>query len=114
MIYQNKCGLLQEMRESREQDTDDVIVVKESKMDDSSNETLKPQQTFPNHPRETIKRHRHHHHRPLARTQSSPLVTFSNLPQQTQESDPTTTRYRYTTGNTLDYNIIGWFLTKLT
>jgi hypothetical protein len=39
----------QEMRESREQDSDDVIVVKESKMDDSSNETLKPQQTFPNH-----------------------------------------------------------------
>ena len=99
---ETEAKLQQEMRESREQDSDDVIVVKESKMDDSSNETLKPQQTFPNHPRETVKRHRHHHHRPLARTQSSPLVTFSNLPQQTQESDPTTTRYRYTTGLAYD------------
>lgn len=87
------------MRESREQDSDDVIVVKESKMDESSSETVKPQPTLPNHPRENhpIKR-RHHHHRPLARTQSSPLVTFSNLPQQTSDTDPTVTRYRYTTG----------------
>lgn len=99
---ETEAKLQQEMRESREQDADDVIVVKESHMEESSSETLKPQQTFPNHPREAIKHRRHHHHRPLARTQSSPLVTFSNLPQQTQESDPTTIRYRYTTGLAYD------------
>ncbi|CAG2213777.1 HDAC4_5 [Mytilus edulis] len=99
---ETEAKLQQEMRESREQDADDVIVVKESHMEESSSETLKPQQTFPNHPREAVKHRRHHHHRPLARTQSSPLVTFSNLPQQTQESDPTTIRYRYTTGLAYD------------
>jgi hypothetical protein len=36
------------------------------------------------------------HHRPLSRTQSSPLVTFSMPPQQPTETGPVT--YTFTTG----------------
>lgn len=92
---------VQEMRETREQDAEEVVVIKDSKMDDSRDIDRHPThaldvETFP-HQRETIKRHRGpSHHRPLARTQSSPLVTFSMPPQQTQETGPV--RYTYTTG----------------
>lgn len=39
---------------------------------------------------------RHSHHRPLSRTQSSPLVTFSVPPQQ--PADPGPVNYTFTTG----------------
>ena len=54
-------------------------------------------EAFLSQQRDIIKgRHRPSHHRPLSRTQSSPLVTFSVPPQQPAETGPVT--YNFTTG----------------
>ena len=88
--------ILQEMRESREQDKEEVVVIKDTGMEESGETDRQPATTD----RETFPKHRPRgpsHHRPLARTQSSPLVTLPlHLPpQQSQESQIT---YKYTTG----------------
>lgn len=46
---------------------------------------------------------RHSHHRPLSRTQSSPLVTFSVPPQQPADTGPVT--YTFTTGEIVHHII---------
>lgn len=91
------------MKDSRQHDDADVVVIKDTKMDEQASEL--DQQN--NRERETLIsgqqrdsllkiRHRTSHHRPLSRTQSSPLVTFSMPPQQTQDTGPV--RYTFTTG----------------
>lgn len=91
---------MQEMKDSREPEDLDVVLIKDSKMDEQGSELEKQQQqreAFLSQQRELmrLKPHRPSHHRPLSRTQSSPLVTFSMPPPQS-ESGPT--QYTFTTG----------------
>ncbi|XP_050419187.1 histone deacetylase 4 isoform X2 [Patella vulgata] len=98
---ETEVKLAQEMKESREQDQ-----LREDKMDEEAASELAKQQkgreAFLGQQREIIKgRHRGpSHHRPLSRTQSSPLVTFSVPPQSTQDTGPVT--YTFTTGIVYD------------
>ncbi|KAK3108585.1 hypothetical protein FSP39_011347 [Pinctada imbricata] len=105
---ETEAKLAQEMRESREQD---VVVIKDhGSMEESSSETERPSATTSTPDRETFPSHRElvkprprgpSHHRPLARTQSSPLVTLHLPPQQSQqESQPMS--YKFTTGIAYD------------
>ena len=90
----------QELKETREQTSHHIMPIK----DDTMYDTEKRQQpaeleTFPSHMRESA-RSRHKgpsHHRPLARTQSSPLVTFCMPPQPPPEA-----RYTFTTAIAYD------------
>ncbi|XP_067649749.1 histone deacetylase 4-like isoform X3 [Haliotis asinina] len=98
---ETEVKLAQEMKESRDAES----IVSDSKMDESSSELEKQQrdrEAFLGQQREIIKpRHKGpSHHRPLSRTQSSPLVTFSVLPQQPQETGPVS--YTFTTGLAYD------------
>ncbi|KAK7109123.1 histone deacetylase 4-like isoform X3 [Littorina saxatilis] len=79
----------------------------ESKMEEGAlaQSELEKQQrereAFLSQQREIIKgRHRPSHHRPLSRTQSSPLVTFSVPPQAPADPGPVT--YNFTTGLAYD------------
>lgn len=78
-------NILQEMRESREQMNEEMRErMEESYIEEKEMQlNLKPRHKGPSH------------HRPLARTQSSPLV-LSIPPPEPQE--PTPISYRYTTG----------------
>ncbi|XP_056007744.1 histone deacetylase 4-like isoform X4 [Ostrea edulis] len=87
---ETEARLAQEMRESREQMQEEM----REKMEESYIEekemqwSLKPRHKGP------------WHHRPLARTQSSPLVLSSIPPPDSQEAKPIS--YRYTTGIAYD------------
>lgn len=94
------------MKDCRDPDDGDVVVIKDSKMDEQSSEPDKQnsreRESFLGQQRDLLKmRHRTSHHRPLSRTQSSPLVTFSMPPQQPQDTGPV--RYTFTTGCTASY-----------
>ncbi|XP_061179793.1 histone deacetylase 4-like isoform X3 [Saccostrea echinata] len=88
---ETEARLAQEMRESREQMNEEMR--EREKMDESYMEekdmqlSVKPRHKGPSH------------HRPLARTQSSPLV-LSIPPPEPQETQPIS--YRYTTGIAYD------------
>ena len=92
---------LQEMKEAHEADDNDVVVVKETKMDEDPTEVTKTLTRRESEHMIGVSK-RKGHHRPLARTQSSPLVTFS-MPPQTQELGPV--KYKFTTGENQKYNI---------
>jgi hypothetical protein len=84
------------MKEAHEADDNDVIVVKETKMDDGRLEISNKLTRRESEHLLAVTKPRHKgHHRPLARTQSSPLVTFS-MPPQAQEVGPV--KYSFTTG----------------
>lgn len=82
------------MKEAHEADDNDVVVVKETKMDDETSEVTKTLTRRESEHMLAVSK-RKSHHRPLARTQSSPLVTFS-MPPQAQEVGPV--KYKFTTG----------------
>jgi len=84
------------MKESREADDQDVMVVKETKMDDGEAEVLRKKliRRDSDHLLAIAKPHRKSH-KPLTRTQSSPLVTFS-MPPPPQDVGPV--KYTFTTG----------------
>lgn len=82
------------MKEAHEADDNDVVVVKETKMDEDPAEVKTLTRRESEHMLAVSKR-KGHHHRPLARTQSSPLVTFS-MPPNAQEVGPV--KYKFTTG----------------
>ncbi|XP_076461218.1 histone deacetylase 4-like isoform X3 [Babylonia areolata] len=120
---ETEVRLAQEMKESQEEETmenkepqtKEVAAAsppKEMKEVDSHMEegALAPtelerqqrdRETFLSQQRDIIKsRHRPTHHRPLSRTHSSPLVTFSVPPQKSVESAPVS--YNFTTGLAYD------------
>ncbi|KAL4222959.1 Histone deacetylase 7 [Mactra antiquata] len=98
---ETEAKLAQEMKEAHEADDNDVVVVKETKMEESSCEVSnKLIRRESEHLLDVTKsKHKGHHHRPLARTQSSPLVTVS-MPPQTQEVGPV--KYSFTTAIAFD------------
>ena len=88
------CELIhatQEMKEAESKMEEGALAPSELDKQQRERESFLSQQ------RDIIKgRHRPSHHRPLSRTQSSPLVTFSVPPQQPTDSGPVT--YNFTTG----------------
>ncbi|MEW8545345.1 MAG: hypothetical protein AB2693_17625, partial [Candidatus Thiodiazotropha sp.] len=90
----SKC-LFQEMKESHEGEGGSSARSKESKMDDTQIDVEKSgrreSESYLVHPAKA--RHKRDH-KPLARTQSSPLVTFSML-SQSQDIGPV--KYTFTT-----------------
>ncbi|XP_053373129.1 histone deacetylase 4-like isoform X2 [Mercenaria mercenaria] len=97
---ETEAKLAQEMKEAHEADDNDVVVVKETKMDDSRSEISNKLTRRESEHLLAVSKPRHKgHHRPLARTQSSPLVTFS-MPPQTQEVGPV--KYSFTTAIAYD------------
>ncbi|XP_076467846.1 histone deacetylase 5-like isoform X2 [Babylonia areolata] len=122
---ETEVKLAQELKESQEQERDTKEPSKKESLDPAPEEMkeaeikmdegalapseLEKQQrdreTFLSQQREIIKgRHRSSHHRPLARTQSSPLVTFSVPPQQPTETGPVS--YNFTTGLAYDTSML--------
>ena len=86
------CAGFQEMKESQENKMEEGALAP-SELEKQQRE----REAFLSQQRDIIKgRHRPSHHRPLSRTQSSPLVTFSVPPQQPAETGPVT--YNFTTG----------------
>ena len=85
------CAGFQEMKEAHENKMEEgALAPSELEKQQREREAFLCQQ------RDIIKgRHRPSHHRPLSRTQSSPLVTFSVPPQQPAAE---TVTYTFTTG----------------
>lgn len=97
---ETEAKLAQEMKESHEGEGGSSARNKESKMDDTQIDVDKSgrreSESYLVHPAKA--RHKRDH-KPLARTQSSPLVTFSMLPQS-QDIGPV--KYTFTTGIAYD------------
>ncbi|XP_052810130.1 histone deacetylase 4-like isoform X2 [Mya arenaria] len=99
---ETEAKLAQEMKESREADDSEVVVVKETKMDEGDAEVRKKlQRRESEHLLAVTKPHRKHH-KPLTRTQSSPLVTFS-MPPPAQDMGPV--KYTFTTAIAYDQSM---------
>ena len=100
----------QELKESHELDENEVVMMKASKMDegiDHGNGKTLIRQESENLLMMSKPRHKAHH-KPLARTHSSPLVTFP-LPSATQDVGPV--KYKFTTGNQCFLHLYNFFMT---